>query len=141
MAVAAAALVYVLIGAGASDRGAPAPEAAAVAVPGGPIAQVKVPETLSAQAQMGKTFFEALCAPCHGLNAAGQQDVAPPLIHRFYVPSHHGDAAFASAARNGVRAHHWNFGDMPPIPEKLTDAEIASIVLYIREMQRENGIY
>lgn len=113
----------------------------AQAAPGAPIVEVRIPETLSVQAQMGRTIFEAVCAVCHGKNAVGQEGTAPPLVHRIYEPSHHGDAAFTMAARNGVRSHHWNFGNMPPVAQKLTDAEIASVVLYIRTLQRENGIF
>lgn len=120
----------------ASDLSVPTGAAA-----GGPIAEVALPAELSANAQLGKTIFEAVCASCHGLNAAGQEGVAPPLVHRIHEPSHHADFAFVMAARNGVQAHHWRFGNMPPVQERLTDAEIASIVRYIRELQRENGIF
>ncbi len=101
--------------------------------------EVHLPAELSSSAHMGKRGFDAKCSECHGKNAAGQQGVAPPLIHKIYEPSHHGDVAFLLAAKNGVRAHHWTFGNMPPV-EGLTDAEVVNITLYIRELQRENGI-
>lgn len=100
---------------------------------------VTVPE-LSETANEGEAAFNRLCASCHGRNAAGQDGVAPPLIHKIYEPGHHGDASFLLAARNGVRAHHWPFGNMPPV-EGITDPEIAEIVVYVRELQRANGIY
>lgn len=100
---------------------------------------VTVPETLSAKAELGKVAFDAKCAACHGLNAAGQDGVAPPLVHKIYEPSHHGDAAFLMAARNGVRAHHWRFGNMPPV-EGVTDSDVKMIIAYVRELQRVNGI-
>ncbi|RYH05996.1 cytochrome c [Tropicimonas sp. IMCC6043] len=106
---------------------------------GAPIADVLVPAKLSANAQIGKNGFDAKCATCHGENAAGQNGIAPPLVHKFYEPSHNGDVAFQIAARNGVRAHRWKFGNMPPV-EGLTDADVAYITLYVRELQRENGI-
>jgi mono/diheme cytochrome c family protein len=118
---------------------AAAPDASQVLV-GAPMADVIVPEALSAQARRGETYFNAVCASCHGTNAAGQDGVAPPLVHRIYEPSHHGDMAFVLAARNGVRAHHWPFGDMPPVEERLTDGELGAIVAYVRELQRANGI-
>jgi len=65
--------------------------------------------------------------------------VAPPLVHKIYEPNHHGDMAFLMAARNGVRAHHWKFGNMPPV-EGITDAEVITIVAYVRALQRANGI-
>jgi mono/diheme cytochrome c family protein len=106
---------------------------------GAAIVQVALPAELSEQAQMGKRAFEAVCADCHGANAAGQNGVAPPLVHKTYEPSHHGDYAFLAAVQNGVRSHHWDFGDMPPI-EGLTEADVANVVAYVRALQRENGI-
>ena len=100
---------------------------------------VRVPGTLSANAEIGKVAFEAKCAVCHGANAAGQDGVAPPLVHKIYEPSHHGDASFLLAAKNGVRAHHWRFGNMLPV-EGVTDGDVKMIVAYVRELQRANGI-
>ncbi len=106
---------------------------------GQPLAQVSVPQ-LSAAAMAGQVAFEANCAACHGENAAGRDGAGPPLIHRIYEPNHHGDAAFFLAARQGVRSHHWPFGNMPPVAG-VSDDEVASIVAYVRELQRANGIY
>ncbi|UWP93904.1 cytochrome c (plasmid) [Aliiroseovarius crassostreae] len=106
---------------------------------GAPIAEVRVPAELSAEAEIGKRVFEAKCAACHGENAAGQNGVAPPLVHKIYEPSHHSDMAFILAAKNGVRAHHWKFGNMPPV-EGLTQGDVKYIARYVRELQRENGI-
>ena len=106
---------------------------------GAPIANVLLPAEFSPQAQMGQRAFEAKCASCHGENAAGQNGVAPPLVHKIYEPSHHGDMAFVLAAQNGVRAHHWEFGNMPAV-EGVTRSDILAIVAYIRALQRANGI-
>lgn len=107
---------------------------------GDPIANVTLPETLSETAQIGKTIFEAKCSACHGQNAAGQNGIAPPLVHRIYEPSHHSDMAFVLAAQNGVRAHHWNFGNMPPV-EGLTEGDVKMVARYVRELQQANGIF
>lgn len=106
---------------------------------GGSIVQVQVPAELSSEAQIGQRGYQAACADCHGKNAAGRNGVAPPLVHKIYEPSHHADAAFLLAAQNGVRAHHWKFGNMPPV-EGVTRADVMSITTYIRELQRANGI-
>ena len=103
------------------------------------LADVLLPETLSQNAQIGQLGYEAKCAACHGANAAGQDGVAPPLVHIIYEPSHHGDEAFQRAAELGVRGHHWPFGDMPPI-EGVTRGDVTMIIAYIRELQRANGI-
>ena len=106
---------------------------------GAPIVDVALPEELSAEAQMGKRAYEAKCAECHGTDAAGRNGVAPPLVHKIYEPGHHSDVAFVMAAKQGVRAHHWDFGNMPPV-KGLTDADVKLIARYVRELQRENGI-
>lgn len=107
--------------------------------PGDAIVNVNVPAVFSDPAKLGKTAFDAKCASCHGLNAAGQNGKAPPLVHKIYEPSHHSDMAFILAAQNGVRAHHWRFGDMPPV-KGLTKSDVKNIARYVRELQVENGI-
>ena len=72
-------------------------------------------------------------------DAVGQDGVAPPLVHKIYEPSHHGDESFQRAVAIGVRAHHWKFGTMPAI-EGLTRADVKVITAYVRELQRHNGI-
>jgi mono/diheme cytochrome c family protein len=98
---------------------------------------VTLPE-LSELAQQGQHAFGANCAICHGENGSGS-DKGPPLIHKIYEPSHHADMAFVMAMRNGVRAHHWPFGDMAPI-ESLSLTEMEAIIAFVREVQVANGI-
>jgi mono/diheme cytochrome c family protein len=98
---------------------------------------VRVPQ-LSPNATAGKTAFDANCASCHGANAAGS-DQGPPLVHEIYNPGHHADLAFVLAAKQGVRRHHWPFGDMPPQPQ-VTEDQISAIIQYVRELQAANGI-
>lgn len=86
----------------------------------------------------GEVLFSANCARCHGSEGTGTAQ-GPPLVHRIYEPNHHGDAAFHLAAANGVRAHHWGFGDMPPYPA-LSREDVQEIVIYIRAKQRRAGI-
>ena len=86
----------------------------------------------------GKTLFEQNCSVCHGPAGDGTTQ-GPPLVHIIYEPNHHADAAFILAARNGVRAHHWRFGDMAPLPG-VTDQMVQEIVGYIRWLQRQVGI-
>ena len=93
---------------------------------------------LSELAKAGMVAFEANCAQCHGKNGSGT-DKGPPLIHPVYHPGHHGDAAFVLAAKQGVRQHHWRFGNMPA-QTQVTDEEIAAIVRYVREVQAAKGI-
>ncbi len=87
------------------------------------------------QLALGKQLFEDNCAACHGQWANGT-DKGPALTHRFYLPNHHADEAFYRAAMNGVRAHHWNFGDMPPV-EGITRRKLDRIVPYVRWLQKQ----
>ena len=86
---------------------------------------------------VGESLYQGSCAACHGTDLRGT-DRGPSHLSVVYEPSHHGDAAFLLAARNGVRQHHWPFGDMAPVPG-LSDDDIAAIVAYVREQQRLNG--
>jgi cytochrome c553 len=104
---------------------------------GGKATNLIMPD-LSEDAQKGAVLFAESCSACHGSNAQGT-DNGPTFVHQFYVPGHHGDYAFQMAAKNGVRAHHWNFGDMPPV-EGVTDADVTLITRFIREVQFANGI-
>jgi mono/diheme cytochrome c family protein len=106
---------------------------------GAPIVEIVLPDSLTPKQEMGKRAFDAVCADCHGQNATGLVGKAPPLVHKIYEPSHHGDMAFLMAVQRGVRAHHWRFGDMPP-QSGLTPSDVANIVDYVRALQRENGI-
>ncbi|MBA5775523.1 cytochrome c [Stappia sp. F7233] len=92
---------------------------------------------LSTEAAEGKRVFDAVCAACHGRNALGTEQ-GPPLVHDIYNPGHHSDEAFYFAAANGVRQHHWPFGNMPP--QKVNRAEVDEIIAYVRELQKANGI-
>lgn len=132
-----AALVVMIAVVWAAWRSWPSPEPE-VTPSGPPLVNVTVP-VLGAQEIAGEAAFNDNCASCHGRNAAGQQGVAPPLVHKIYEPGHHGDEAFVRAARQGVRAHHWPFGNMPPV-RGITDTEIDGIIAYIRTLQRANGI-
>ena len=86
----------------------------------------------------GAALFADNCARCHGEQAEGT-DYGPPLAHRIYEPGHHPDWSFQNAVANGVPAHHWDFGDMPPI-SGLSEDDVAAVIAHIRSLQRESGI-
>ncbi len=87
----------------------------------------------------GEQKFTANCARCHGAGGVGT-DQGPPLVDKIYEPNHHGDVAFQRAAANGVRAHHWQFGDMPKI-DAVNSGDVDQIVKYVRWLQKEAGIF
>lgn len=93
-----------------------------------------------ADAQKGEALFSENCATCHGDSAAGKDGAGPPLVHKIYEPSHHADGAFYLAVSKGVRAHHWPYGDMPPVAGVKME-EVAHIVAYVRGLQKQNGIF
>ena len=90
----------------------------------------------------GERLFTSNCAGCHGIRAAGS-DRGPTFLSKIYAPDHHGDVAFERAPQQGVRAHHWSFGDMPKI-SGVTPEDVREIIRYIRWLQTEAvsaGIY
>jgi mono/diheme cytochrome c family protein len=109
---------------------------------GAPMRSVTMPDmaVLPPMAGTGAALFEKSCAGCHGAAGGGRDGFGPPLIDDLYRPDHHSDAMIESAILNGAEAHHWNFGNMPPVlgatPEKA-----AQIIAYLRAVQVLNGIY
>jgi mono/diheme cytochrome c family protein len=120
---------------GCSENGTSAVESSAPA----PLAQMPAIQNLPAEFKEGEEKFNAFCSPCHGAQAVGTGQ-GPPLVHKIYEPSHHADFAFQRAAAQGVKAHHWKFGDMPKI-EGVTPDEVTQIIGYIRWLQRQAGIF
>lgn len=92
----------------------------------------------SMTARAGMVAFDGNCASCHGSNGIGT-DKGPPLLHEIYNPGHHSDGSFVVSVKQGVRSHHWKFGNMPAQPQ-VNDQEITEIVRYVRELQAANGI-
>ncbi len=99
--------------------------------------EIKLPD-LDFQASIGKKLFDTNCSTCHGNNATGTSS-GPPLLHDVYNPGHHGDAAFYRAVKLGSPQHHWKFGNMPPVPA-VNEAQVRSIIQYVRALQAANGI-
>jgi len=120
---------------GCSENGTNARESSAPA----PMAQISVEKDLPTDFKEGETKFNAFCSPCHGAQGMGTAQ-GPPLVHKIYEPNHHADMAFHRAAAQGVKAHHWKFGDMPKI-EGVTADDVTQIIGYIRWLQRQAGIF
>ena len=96
---------------------------------------VNVPFSLA----KGQALYELNCSSCHGNDLNGTKK-GPPFLHSFYKPSHHGDGAFYRAALKGVTAHHWNFGNMPPV-KGMTQSKVKSILAYIRFYQKQKNLF
>ena len=93
---------------------------------------------LSPQAENGQIAFNENCAQCHGINGQGTT-AGPPLIHDIYNPGHHNADSFYNAVTNGVKQHHWPYGDMPP-QDDVGFMQMSTIMAFIRELQEQNGI-
>jgi cytochrome c2 len=87
----------------------------------------------------GQMLYEKYCSSCHGLQLNGS-DQGPPLIHPFYKPSHHGDKSFYRAALQGVKQHHWEFGDMSAVVG-MTPKKMDSLVPYVRYYQQKMKLF
>lgn len=87
----------------------------------------------------GFELFQNNCAECHGGNLKGT-DQGPPLLHGYYKPSHHSDVAFFRAIESGSPQHHWNFGDMKPVPG-VDKKQAQAIVDFVRWYQQDTGLY
>ena len=86
----------------------------------------------------GYKKYVAMCAKCHGEWGDGS-DEGPPLMHPFYLPSHHSDKAFYRAILKGSVQHHWEFGDMPPVAGASKE-DAQHITAYVRWLQRYTGL-
>lgn len=85
----------------------------------------------------GDELYAAHCSECHGADLRGT-DQGPSHLSEVYKPDHHADGAFLFAVQSGSRAHHWPFGDMPPIAGLSTE-DVEAIVAFVREQQRIHG--
>lgn len=106
----------------------------------GTSARATVPAGLNvpSEYQAGEQLYNEHCSECHGARGSGT-DKGNPLVDVIYEPGHHGDASFQVAVANGAQQHHWEFGNMDPIPG-VSPAEVTKITEYIRFLQRQAGI-
>ncbi len=89
------------------------------------------------QLELGAGVYAASCASCHGEDLRGT-DKGPSHLSIVYQAGHHPDPSFESAIQNGTPRHHWNFGDMPPVPG-LSEQEIAAVITFVRSEQDRLG--
>jgi mono/diheme cytochrome c family protein len=85
----------------------------------------------------GAAVYAARCASCHGSDLGGTSK-GPSHLSKVYEPSHHSDASFRRAITQGSPQHHWNFGDMPPVPG-MSEADITAVIAYVRTQQQARG--
>ncbi len=95
------------------------------------------PAGASSTGDLGAEVYANSCASCHGVDLRGT-DRGPSQLSIVYEPNHHTDDSYRSAITNGVRQHHWSFGDMPPV-EGLNKEEIEAVIQFIRSEQQRQG--
>ena len=98
----------------------------------------------AAQVAKGKAIYDAQCAACHGRNLEGQPNWQTRLASgRMPAPPHddsghtwhHPDAVLFGIAKHGVAPPYGPPGyqsDMPAFGATLADAEIWSVLAYIK---------
>lgn len=91
-----------------------------------------------ANVSQGAILFDNNCARCHGPDGKGTEQ-GPPLVNKIYRSGHHADLTFHWAVKDGVKQHHWHFGDMPPI-SGVSPEDAGHIIAFIRDEQRKSGI-
>jgi cytochrome c oxidase cbb3-type subunit III len=85
------------------------------------------PENLK-EIEAGREVFVSTCATCHGEDAKGKQDVgAPNLTDAYWV--YGGDLGTIITSVHGGRQGH-----MPTWDERLTNAEIRTLALYVHDL-------
>ncbi len=124
-----------LVGGGCSENGSNAQSPMASSPP----TLISVGKPLPEEFQEGETKFNNFCSRCHGTQGKGTNN-GPALVHKIYEPNHHADMAFQRAAAQGVRAHHWKFGNMPKI-DGVVSEDVSQIIGYVRWLQRQAGIF
>lgn len=98
--------------------------------------EASVPVQDSDLVALGDELYQAQCAECHGSDLRGT-DQGPSFLSVVYEPGHHSDQAFVLAVLQGVRTHHWDFGNMEPVA--LEDGDIEAIIAFVRETQQVQG--
>jgi len=91
-----------------------------------------------ANLETGSHLFNTNCSRCHGSDAKGSEH-GPSLLDKVYRAGHHADLTFHWAVKDGVKQHHWQFGNMPPI-DNLSPNDVGNIIAYVRAEQRKVGI-
>jgi len=86
----------------------------------------------------GRALYQRHCASCHGTDLRGT-DKGPSHLSQVYEAGHHPDDSFRAAVTQGARAHHWDFGDMAPVPG-LSAEEIDAVIAFIRHQQETEGL-
>jgi cytochrome c6 len=78
----------------------------------------------------GRDLYLHACADCHQANGEGEPGEFPPLVH---------DRLATGAPTLGARIVLEGAGPMPNFDQQLTDAQIASVLTYVRSSFGNNA--
>ena len=87
--------------------------------------------------ELGRVAFASDCAGCHGRLARGTAR-GPDLIRPEYGPAAVSDDRFRRAVRRGTPAVNGSAG-MPAV-HGVPERRLGQMTVFLREMQRANGI-
>ena len=91
----------------------------------------------SVTVERGLVAFAGECVGCHGRLAEGTER-APNLIDRDFGPGVRSDAQLRRAVFEGLPGRR-GYGAMPPFPD-LPEHRLERMIIFVRELQRANGI-
>lgn len=77
---------------------------------------------LGHQAAQGRSLFLKNCAHCHGEDARGDEG---PTLYNLALS----DARIAKRIKDGIK------GEMPTFGSKLNDADVATVITYLRTLK------
>ena len=95
--------------------------------------------TIQDTARAGEELFNANCSVCHGVGATGTTQ-GLTLIDGIYRPGHHPHFIIRNAVYQGVKQHHWFFGNLAPAAG-VSSVDVENTIRYVRELQRAEGIF
>lgn len=78
----------------------------------------------------GAELYEANCISCHGADTGGEISDIPPRHNAEGHTWHHADCDLVEYIRDGL-PRRTGYPQMPAFGDRLTDAEIRSIIAYI----------
>ena len=139
--VAALAASALLLAAACTGDDAPAPTATPTVAATSEATPTPTPDAPAAprfSGTDGRSLYGQACAVCHGQALEGT-NAGPTFLSRIYAPGHHADISLIFAVERGVRAHHWDFGNMAPVAG-LEHEQVLAIIAFIREQQAAAGI-
>jgi mono/diheme cytochrome c family protein len=97
------------------------------------------PEVTPALLELGRARFDVVCAPCHGLAADGDSEVAGKM-GLYPPPSLHAPRLRALAAGAIYDVVSDGYGFMPRLSTHLLPRERWAVVAYVRALQLGGGI-